>query len=923
MAKGSQLSQLKSALSQAGITGKPQNNKKRKRSGSTNERDKDKKAAKLQEIHQKLNPFDVKVTKLKHDVGGRKLKGVTGKPAQSRQAGIEQRKKTLLKEYEERNHAGGILDRRFGENDPTMTPEERMLERFTRERQRASKGTAYNLDDEDELTHYGQSLSKLDDFEATGLQLDDDDDEEEGGRGQIDRDIVKKTHFGGFDDDEGSDEDEDGQPARKKSKAEVMAEVIAKSKMHKAMRQNEKDAMEDIRHELDQGFDELRGLLFAVEPAVAQPPAQPEESASKVDEPAPDAAPTLVDPAAALVDNDPDYDRRVRELAFDKRAKAKDRTKTEEEIAMEEKEALEKAERKRQKRMLGLEESDSEDEGGKGKKRKRGGDDLDDDFDYGEDAWGGLGAGLGADDEAGDGASMEAEGDEDGDDVEEEGSEGSEDDDDDDDDEEEDDGPHSDAEEGIEEGEHEALVASKKAASKKKSPRGTELPFTFPCPATHDEFLEIVENIADKDVPTVVQRIRTLYHPSLGVGNKAKLQVLTNVLIDHALYVTAPPQPNYSLLGALLPHLCALVKAFPTPSASYFVQKLVLMDKNLRRGLSNPLDLQAKTWPGTSELSLLRIIGAVWPTSDLHHVVVSPARLLMGSYLGLARVRSLSDIASGLFLCTLFYQFEEVSKRLVPEAVNFLASTIMHLSPSEYKDVASLPGNFPTADFLSELTALMRIKEKVAKKTEPRGRVNLAQVLSAGSPTVQDKVDLLATAIELLRRFAVLYKGLDGFIELYQPMLELVGGIDAQRLSSGLQAKISTFKDEVSRLLKFAREARRPLLLQAHKPIPLATFVPKFETTSSSFLKHSDPDKERKEAAKLRAQYKQERKGAIRELRKDARFLAGVQQEQQKAKDQAYKDSMNRVFGSLESERAEQKRMDREKQKIEKRAGKK
>ena len=59
-----------------------------------------------------------------------------------------------------------------------------MLERFTRERQRAAKGSAFNLDDEDELTHYGQSLSKLDDFDASGMQLDDDDDEEEGGRGK-------------------------------------------------------------------------------------------------------------------------------------------------------------------------------------------------------------------------------------------------------------------------------------------------------------------------------------------------------------------------------------------------------------------------------------------------------------------------------------------------------------------------------------------------------------------------------------------------------------------------------------------------------------------------------------------------------------------------------------------------------------------
>ncbi len=88
MGKGSQLSQLKSALSQAGLS--TQSLPKRKRRHAQNEeKDAVKRAARLREIQQKLNPFDVKVTKLKHDVGGRKLKGVSGRPAQSKQAGID------------------------------------------------------------------------------------------------------------------------------------------------------------------------------------------------------------------------------------------------------------------------------------------------------------------------------------------------------------------------------------------------------------------------------------------------------------------------------------------------------------------------------------------------------------------------------------------------------------------------------------------------------------------------------------------------------------------------------------------------------------------------------------------------------------------------------------------------------------------
>lgn len=86
------------------------------------------------------------------------------------------RKKTLLVEYQLKDKAGGLVDRRFGEDDPTMTPEERMLARFTKERQKASKGAMYNLEEEDELTHYGQSLSKLDDFDGIGLGPEDDED---------------------------------------------------------------------------------------------------------------------------------------------------------------------------------------------------------------------------------------------------------------------------------------------------------------------------------------------------------------------------------------------------------------------------------------------------------------------------------------------------------------------------------------------------------------------------------------------------------------------------------------------------------------------------------------------------------------------------------------------------------------------------
>jgi len=269
--------------------------------------------------------------------------------------------------------------------------------------------------------------------------------------------------------------------------------------------QQEKD--EDLRHQLDQDLESLRSLLYVV------------DTERSVDEARLDAAVEAPDV------EDQEYDKTVRELAFEQRAKPKDRTKTEEELALEEKQALERAERKRQRRMQG-EDSDSEGENGPRKRLKQiGGDDLEDDF-YGED---GFGPGLqeeesnesneDGEDDDGEGGDRDGDG--------EDGLEGGYDDGDDEDSEEDGDNTESGAE-GLgaaEEGDDAELVPKRKGRTA-ESNADKELPYTFPCPESHQEFLDILEDVEDKDVPTVIHRIRTLHHPSLAEDNKSKLQVM-------------------------------------------------------------------------------------------------------------------------------------------------------------------------------------------------------------------------------------------------------------------------------------------------------------------------------------------------------------------------------------------------------------
>ena len=184
MAKGggSQLSQLKSKLHSSGVTDRRQLSKKsRSRKGGQDEKDAaEARRNKINAIVADLNPFEQKVTKPKHEVLGRKIKGAVGRPGAAKASGLAQRRETLLPEWQARDRTGTFVDRRFGENDANMTPEEKMLERFATEKQRrAAKGAAFNLNDDDDLpTHYGQSLSGLDDL--ADIRLPEDDEDEDG-----------------------------------------------------------------------------------------------------------------------------------------------------------------------------------------------------------------------------------------------------------------------------------------------------------------------------------------------------------------------------------------------------------------------------------------------------------------------------------------------------------------------------------------------------------------------------------------------------------------------------------------------------------------------------------------------------------------------------------------------------------------------
>ncbi|CAF0792801.1 unnamed protein product [Rotaria sp. Silwood1] len=199
----------------------------------------------------KVNPFDLHVNRLKHDVLGKRRnyeKG--GQPLKSRSRGIEKRKRTLLKELNSVFKQNTFIDHRLGENDPTLTNDEKLMQRLIAERTktRPGKESRYNLNDEEDLTHYGQSLSKFDELNQKPI-IDDYDDDDDLNKGRLN----SEHFFGGF-----KSSNEQRKP---QTKQEWIDNMIKSTKLDKYERQRENEKLYDMTQTLDEQWKALSTLM--------------------------------------------------------------------------------------------------------------------------------------------------------------------------------------------------------------------------------------------------------------------------------------------------------------------------------------------------------------------------------------------------------------------------------------------------------------------------------------------------------------------------------------------------------------------------------------------------------------------------------------------------------------------------------------
>lgn len=271
--------------------------------------------------------------------------------------------------------------------------------------------------------------------------------------------------------------------------------------------------------------------------------------------------------------------------------------------------------------------------------------------------------------------------------------------------------------------------------------------------------------------------------------------------------------------------------------------------------------------PRLETLLFLKLVGSIFPTSDRKHPVTTPAMLLMSKMLNHGIVRNCREVVSGLFLVTLLLEFVSLSKRFVPDAINFLTGVLFLAAdrPSDKEQLVML--NFRSGA-KSNPMKLTNCEITEIKVSVP---LNLCQILSTKSLLETDelRVNCLAICLDLAAKYRILYGSLPAVEAIFAPIKNFVEHLNLKNYPIKVKELSENLKDLVSQKVVYQYLVKAP-----KKPHSIKQLEPKIYEKFDGRKKLVGPQEWRdKQLASKKC--KKMKKDAERELRKDQRVLQG------------------------------------------------
>ncbi|XP_028129289.2 nucleolar protein 14 homolog [Diabrotica virgifera virgifera] len=889
---------------------------------------KNKKAVSSERVHvkkepKKMNPFEVHVNREKLQVIGKKQKNDRGLPGVSRAKAIKKRKSTLLEEYKVQNKNNKFVDRRIGEK-AHMDSEEKALARYTALKVKAhNRKSIFNLADDEILTHKGQTLNEIEKFDDPRSD-DEDFDDSETKTGNLESNFIGEAHFGGglF-----TNTGKEGAMTHK----DLINQLIVESKKRKAEKQKLKEATLELTEKLDTEWKDLIPLV-----------SQNNKNKEEVKKPPID-----------------DYDKVMRELMFERRGTVSDRLKTEDEIAKEEKENLEQLEQERLRRM------NENDEDEKPKQYHRSADDLDDGFVFDdvdddgqdnilsyntegqsnvaveanvngtilkatknqEDANSEVEEGENEEDE-GSNEESETDAEDNLSDLKEEDSESEAEEDttdnnvqNGDNDQEEDD-----VEENVDENlnnstidhkgsekdsvkllstvvidvRHTLNMGSNKKTDKFLDEDIPDIPFTFKLPEAYECLAETLEKYVGHE-EIIIQRMVKCNHPSMSDKNKENLGLLFAYILQYINDLfsedmnTKTMKNNFDIFKRLVPEIYDLTKLIPDSSHASVLEVIKEKFEEFKK--------TPKVFPGIEVLVFLKLVGVLFPTSDFRHQIVTPCYVFMEQILTKCRVKQRNDIAYGLFVSSLVLEYTALSKRYLPAVINFLSGLLHMAVPKTGVRLLKIPPPFKSTSTHLVLIENFSLEELPSMKLDA---TDFCEV----EITAEYQVRALYNIGKLLEQFLDHYKLLSSHVEIFEKALKYLELIPLSSYPTIVQNSLKQLIDS----LKRSKDERKLeyLVMESARPKALRLYEPRIQPVYDG-KQHKNQSKEKAQFNKLMHKVKREKKGALREIRRDTAFLGRVKVNKQIQSDVERRDKVKRIYSDAAQQQSELNEIDRKK----------
>lgn len=740
--------------------------------------------------------------------------------------------------------------------------------RLQRERLRQTRNM-FSLE-EQELTHLGMKLGK--DVGGVNTLQDDlffqvnDDDVFGGEGGLLDQKTVDELHFGGGGGDGGG-----GDGERKKTKREIMDEIISRSKQSKYERKVETQHQADLIQQVDEQFKEITAMLPMTKGRKRNQPQEMPDGIEQVED--------KKEAADKRYEMD-EYDLLVKELRASARdVKASDKLKSKEDEAKLRVERLKILEMMREERMKGVTVGQTDLELTKRKtvtleslKKALLAGDEDDDDDVEEDAAG--------DDDKKDGMTRkerrrqqrkESRGDwvlkrrwrrellDDDANLEE-----------------------------VEEEMHAAVVDVN---------TGEEFPFVIPVPESYEDFSTLLHGNSVEVCRVVMNRILLSNDPLLDPANSAHLRRLHVFILAYCLRLDGELSEMLSFVAMAVRLIHKLIMTVPssdkdvmTQDSSVFFPYRVLLnvlsnveptippgpEERIYRPLLPQLSHVGRRragdarsgkkivyfesgYPSRAVVLVLLHLSTVFSATDRMHAVWTPVLAYLCAVLSSAPHSSYENILTSCMICDALFPILEESRRYAPEVPAFLVSAAQVCrgsAPSLHSHWTVVPSSLPP---------------------------------SVRSTPLSDCV--LRSCLSMMRWL----QRCPSFASSLRPLLSV------------LTPLFPSLKPQIASLPPLA-----PLQLRARAPVALPDLKPSMFLTED-FAYHGgdhDPDRERRENKRLQKKLKQEKRGAMRELKRDREFINNLKmtefQEETAERNQSLKGIMSFLQGQQKEHKAQQ-----------------